>query len=134
MLKTRASKTQSKYQLPSPLKGWLAWQYGCSKDCHWMFWPDLFHKMIRRQAAAFNRHEDTKRTQKMLMKLFRSSRAPFGTSKFGCQVKDAKQCLVDAFSHGGSELLEMLWPRIADDLNIDVGSLTIQHLSQFASR
>lgn len=100
-----------------------------------MYWPDVFHKMVRRQAAAFNRWDDTKATQRLLMKLFRSSRAPFGTSKFGSQIKDAKQSLVHVFKQkgAGSELLEMLLPNIALDMDIDVGNVTVQCFSRCAS-
>ncbi len=99
-----------------------------------MYWPDIFHKMVRRQANAFGRWADTQSTQKLLMKLYRSTRAPFGTSKFGAQVKDAKQCLVEAFKKKGpgTDLLEMLLPSIAADMGIEVSSLSIGDLARFA--
>ena len=70
---------------------------------------------------------------KQLMRIYRSSRAPYGTSKFGGQLKDAKQKLVQSFREGPCELLEMLWPRIAEDLQIDPTELTLDKLDGFAS-
>lgn len=54
---------------------------------------------------------------------------------FPLQIKDAKQSLVHVFKQkgAGSELLEMLLPNIAMDMDIDVGNVTVQCLSRCAS-
>ena len=71
---------------------------------------------------------------KLLMRLFRFSRAPFGTSKFGVQMKDAKQSLLEAWKQNdsSSQLLEMLLPSIASDLGVDVSSLQLRELYKIA--
>lgn len=102
-----------------------------------MWWPDVLHKFVRRQAAACGRHNEHKSTQKLLMKLFRCHRAPYGTSKFGVQVKEAKQQMVEAFHKDeGSEVFQLLLPGIAYDLRVPQGSLTramvMQHLKELS--
>lgn len=104
-------------QFHSPCQGFIAWQHASENGCWWSYWPDCYHKMMRRQAQAFGRHADTKQTQRLLMKLFRSSRAPFGTSKFGCQIRNARLLMFQALKENPqSELLEMLLGGISEDL------------------
>ena len=120
-------------------QGFTAWQFGNNLGLWWAFWPDCFHKMMRRQAGAWARHTPPRTTLRLLMKLFRSSRAPYNTSKFGGQMKAARERMLSAFqAQPDNELLAMLLPSIAQDLNMDAASMSpfvaIRHLESTASR
>eukprot|EP00435_Cladocopium_sp_Y103_P040475 s494_g11.t1 len=89
------------------------------------FWPDVPHKFQRKQAMALSSHEVAKMKLKQFMKVFRSNRAPFSTSKFGKQLKEAKQRLLMALQNDPDhELLQMFLPGIARDLGCDPSSFT----------
>lgn len=89
------------------------------------FWPDVPHKFQRKQAMALSHHEMAKMKLKQFMKVFRSNRAPFSTSKFGKALKEAKQRLLTASKKDPDhELLQMFLPGIARDLGCDPSHFT----------
>lgn len=81
------------------------------------FWPDLPHKFQRKQAAAIANSESATSKLKQFMKLFRSNRAPFSTSKFGKGLKEAKQRLLRALKQDPDHpILQMFMNGIARDV------------------
>lgn len=87
---------------------------------HWVvFWPDIPHKFQRKQASAVACCPSAKSRMRALMRVFRSSRAPFATSRFGKSLREARVRLITALkADPGHELLEMFLPGIARDLGI----------------
>jgi len=92
---------------------------------HWvLFWPDLPHKFQRKQAMAMAGSTDAKSKLKMLMRVFRSSRAPFATSKFGESLKEAKLRMIRAFKREPDhEILAMFLPGFAKDVGAPVSEM-----------
>ena len=89
------------------------------------FWPDLPHKFQRKQAMALASDSMAKTKLKQFMKVFRSNRAPFATSRFGKALKESKQRLIDELKRNPDhEILEMFMPGIARDLGCDPASFT----------
>ena len=101
---------------------------------HWVcFWPDLPHKFQRKQAMVFSRCPQAKQLLKNLMRVFRSNRAPFSTSKFGKTLLESKHRMIAALKKNlDSEILEMYLPGIAKDLGCSPLEMTpwkaLQHL------
>ena len=93
---------------------------------HWVcFWPDLPHKFQRKQAMALASDSMAKTKLKQFMKVFRSNRAPFATSRFGKALKESKQRLIQELKRNPDhEILQMFMPGIARDLGCDVSSFT----------
>ena len=92
---------------------------------------------MRRQTAAWQRNKDTKETLKLLLRLFRSNRAPYGTSKFGTHWRDTRVAMVQAFRRNPScDFLELMLPQICNDLHEDDAtwskSKAIKHLNSVA--
>ena len=84
-------------------------------------WPDCFHKINRRVAQALNHPtcSEVKDLLKRAMKLFRFSRAPFSTGRFGQQIHEARCALLDAVKAGKvEELVEMWLGGVAKDRGI----------------
>lgn len=89
---------------------------------HWvLFWPDLPHKFQRKQAMAMAECPDAKAKLKQFMRVFRSSRAPFSTSKFGKSLKEAKLRMIRAFKQDPDhDILAMYLPGFAKDVGAPV--------------
>ena len=74
-------------------------------------WPDLFHRITRRVAQALSHPKcnELKLLLKQAMKLFRFSRAPFSTGKFGQQIHEARNDLLNAMKANKAEELVEMW-------------------------
>ena len=104
---------------------------------HWaLFWPDLPHKFQRKQAMAVEACKTAKARMKQLMKVFRSSRAPFATSRFGKMLGEARGRLTRALKQDpDNPLLQMYLHGIAKDLDIPLADMTPEKAIQaLASR
>ena len=77
-----------------------------------------------------------KARMKQLMKVFRSSRAPFATSRFGKMLGEARGRLTRALKQDpDNPLLQMYLPGIAKDLDIPLADMTPEKAIQaLASR
>ena len=74
-------------------------------------WPDIFHRINRRVAQALNHPscEEVKHLLKQAMKLFRFSRAPFATGRFGQMISEARRDLLQAVVAGKVDDLVDMW-------------------------
>ena len=103
------------------------WQHLTTQHHGCTFWPDLPHKMQRKQAGAVSRCPDAQSRMRALMKVFRSSRAPFSTSRFGNSLKESRQRLVKALKQDPeNEVLQMFLPGIAKHMDIPFSKMTPQ--------
>lgn len=86
---------------------------------------------------AMTGHPPAKDLLRQLMKLFRSNRAPFSTSKFGKTLVESKHRLIKALRKDpASDVLEMFLPGIAKDSMVNPADMTpemaIKHLERSA--
>ena len=108
-----------------PTKVFLAFQHLVHLNSWVIFWPDLPHKFQRKQAMAISANETAKQKLKSFMKVFRSNRAPFSTSKFGKSLKECKQRLLRALkAEPDHEILQMFLTSIARDVQADPAEFT----------
>ena len=83
----------------------------------------MFHKVVRKVALALQRSE-ANHLLKKLNKVFRFSRAPFSTAKFGKSLGSARQQLANALKQGKADELADMWIEgVARDLSKDVSFL-----------
>ena len=94
-----------------PLQGFLVWLHLSSQGFYITFWPDMFHKIVRKVALALQRSEATNFLKK-LNKVFRFSRAPYSTAKFGKSLGSARQQLANALKQGKADELKA-WHEIS---------------------
>ena len=76
-------------------QGYLAWQHLVHQQSWVVFWPDLFHKMARKTAMAMRMQEGGPDFMRKIMKLFRHTRGPYKSSKFGKLISEARDGLID---------------------------------------
>ena len=100
----------------------VAFQYVAKQGCSCIFWPDLFHKIHRKQAGAIASYTDSRLLLSKLTKLFRSSRAPWDTSKFGRQRMETRTRLITELEmrNASSSALESCCAGLARDLDVPV--------------
>ena len=100
-------------------------------------WPDIFHKINRRVAQALNHPEcaELKLLLKQAMKLFRFSRAPFSTGRFGQMISEARVDLLRALKAGEMEELVDMWLSVvAKDRGVQDDSMSKTNLIQLLER
>lgn len=91
-------------------------------------WPDLFHRVARRVAAALA-NSQAKGLLKKLNKAFKFSRGPFHTSKNGSMLQQGRIQLIHALKKGQAhELAEMYLAGVARDLGRDVSEFKVGDL------
>ena len=91
-------------------------------------WPDLFHRCTRRAAAALSNSGATVLLRK-LNRLFRYSRAPFNTSKFGREMQSNRALLVKSLKDGNCpDLLDMFLAPVARDVGADPSTFSADDL------
>ena len=82
-------------------------QWLCHSQCHCLWWPDTPHKLHRKQAGAFAACEEGQRLIRLACKVFRATRAPWSTSRFGRARKESRARMIGAMEQfGESELLQ----------------------------
>lgn len=82
-----------------PLQGFIAYQHLCAQGAWCILWPDFLHKLATKSAMALA-GGGADQFLKRLNKLFRMTRGPWGSGKFGRQLQEARQTLADAVRSG----------------------------------
>ncbi|CAL1150545.1 unnamed protein product [Cladocopium goreaui] len=103
--------------------GFLGFLHLANSNLYVLMWPDIFHKINRRVAQALNHPEcaELKLLLKQAMKLFRFSRAPFSTGRFGQMISEARVDLLRALKAGEMEELVDMWlSGVAKDRGLQV--------------
>lgn len=92
-------------------QGFLAFLHLANSGVYTLMWPDLFHRLDRRVAQALNHHScsEIKGVLKLAMKLFRCSRAPFNSGRFGEKILNARRELLAALKAGQCDDLVDMW-------------------------
>ncbi|CAK9061274.1 unnamed protein product [Durusdinium trenchii] len=99
-------------------EGFLGFLHLANNGLYCLFWPDIFHRVSRRVAQAINHPscQDAKDLLRRCTKMFRFSRAPFGSGRFGSEMNDARKKLLESVREGEcEELLEMYMHAVARD-------------------
>eukprot|EP00435_Cladocopium_sp_Y103_P049541 s1312_g15.t1 len=107
--------------------GFLGFLHLANSNMYVLMWPDIFHKINRRVAQAFNHPEcaEVKLLLKQAMKLFRFSRAPFSTGRFGQMISEARVDLLKAMKAGETEELVDMWlSGVAKDRGVQDDSMS----------
>ena len=92
-------------------QGFLGFLHLANSGVYTLMWPDVFHRINRRVAQALNHSscEEVKNLLKQAMKLFRFSRAPFATGRFGQMISEARRDLLQAVVAGKVDDLVDMW-------------------------
>ena len=73
-----------------------------------VFWADMFHRVARRTAGAIA-VGGAKSLLTKLNRMFRFSRAPFNTSRFGRSIQEVRKHLVESLRKGEAQDLIDMW-------------------------
>lgn len=100
-----------------------------------IFWPDFLHKMARKSCYSLSRSGGSVIIKK-LNKLFRMSRGPWSSSKFGKQLHDARALLVKGIQNGTVDetLLETWIPGVAKDQRVPMDQFKMEDLLHVLQR
>ena len=80
-----------------------------------VFWADYLHKLARKSAMALSASSSDQFLKKM-NKLFRLTRRPYGSAKFGKQLLTARETLMEAIKkHEVDSMLDTWLPGCAKD-------------------
>ncbi|CAE7943503.1 LDJ2, partial [Symbiodinium necroappetens] len=117
--------------------GFLSWLWIANEGCRTLMWADLFHKLHRKQAQAISSMPEASSLMKRLTKIFRSSRAPWSTAKFGKQRVESRTRMLEAVQANPScKLLESFLDGLAKDMGVSPATLSnrqaIEALKQHA--
>ena len=94
--------------IPKIPEGYIAWLHMASQNLWVVFWPDLFHKINRKTQLALATPHNGTAFMRRLNRLFRVLRGPWGTSRFGSSIQDARKQLISLLERGeGQDLIEM---------------------------
>lgn len=98
------------------LKGFICWLHMCHCKMWSLFWPDPLHLTARRTALTLVNSGSTQFLKK-LNRLFRMSRGPFHSSKFGKQIQACRQQLLAGLESGSlsESMVEAVLPGCARD-------------------
>lgn len=100
----------------------------CSVGLYVTFWPDMFHRFARRCASALNASQGQQILRK-LNRVFKMSRGPFATSKFGRSMQEVRMNVARALRKGQAlEIAEMWLSGVARDLKMEESDFTIDDL------
>ena len=93
-----------------------AMQHLCHAGCLVMLWPDIPHLVHRRQANAFSSCPEAAQLLRKVSKVFRGSKGPFGSSRFGRARKESRARMLSSLENDeGSNLLDACIAGIARD-------------------
>ncbi|OLP83796.1 Protein-S-isoprenylcysteine O-methyltransferase [Symbiodinium microadriaticum] len=76
-------------------EGWIAWQHVVSQGGYVAWWSDIFHKAARKSSAAIRQQEAGEEFMRKMMRLFKYTRGPYKTSKFGKSLSEARDGLLE---------------------------------------
>ena len=106
-------------------EGFLLYQHLSHQGVHIMFWGDTSHRLHRKQAGAIAQVPEASALLRRLTKLFRTSRAPWDSSRFGRMGQDARLRLLTSLQEsGGASILEAVMAGIARDNNVPLTCMT----------
>lgn len=118
-------------------EGILAFQHAVNHGAWCLWWPDVFHRINRRVAQALNHAScaEVKALLRKASKMFRISRAPFNSGRFGAEIQDARKCLLEAIQSGeAQELVEMWLHGVARDRNVSEDEFTVNQLVELLQK
>lgn len=97
------------------LQGFLMFQHLAMQGTWTVFWADYLHKVARKSAMALSSSSADQFLKKM-NKLFRLTRGPYGSGKFGKQLLNARETLMEAIKkHEVDSMLDTWLPGCAKD-------------------
>ena len=106
-------------------EGFLMWQHLATEGVHVMFWNDTSHKIHRKQSNAIANVPEAQALMRKLVKVFRTSRAPFDSSRFGQMRLDARMRMLSAMQEAGDcSTLEAVTVGVARDHNLNVADMS----------
>lgn len=89
----------------------------------------MLHKISRKVALAVNSHPDCKALVKRMQRVFRYTRAPFASCRFGQQNLSARKQLLLAVKRGEAiDLVDMWLPNVARDVGSNPVDFSVQQL------
>ena len=108
-------------------QGFVSWQHMLSQDIWALLWPDVFHKAARKCAQATRGLSEGPDLLRKLMRLFRFSRGPFQSSRFGKLVADARTRLTELLEENPDLEFAQMWiPGMArDQAGLHGGALSV---------
>ncbi|CAJ1442941.1 unnamed protein product [Effrenium voratum] len=113
----------------SLLIGFLCFLHLAAQSIWICYWPDMLHKISRKVALAVNSHPDCKALVKRMQRVFRYTRAPFASCRFGQQNLSARKQLLLAVKRGEAiDLVDMWLPNVARDVGSNPVDFSVQQL------
>lgn len=110
------------------LQGFLMFQHLCTQGSYAVFWPDWLHKSARKSALALS-DSGANLFLKKMNRLFRLTRGPWGTGRFGVQLKEARETLHSAIRENKvGNMLDAFLDGCGRDANRPAGSFHVQEL------
>ena len=89
---------------------------GSAQDMWILMWPDVFHKSSRKCSNAIRRLDQGSNFLRRLTGLFRFSRGPFKSSRFGRTIADARDRLTELLeTNPEHEFVQLFLPGMAKD-------------------
>ncbi|CAE7945793.1 unnamed protein product [Symbiodinium sp. KB8] len=106
-------------------EGFLMYQHLSHHGVHIMFWGDTSHRLHRKQAGAIAQVPEAAALLRRLTKLFRTSRAPWDSSRFGRMGQAARLRLLTALQESDdASMLEAVMAGIARDNCVPLTAMT----------
>ena len=101
----------------SSWQGWVGFQHLSSQNLWVLMWPDVFHKAARKSSSAIRRLDQGSEFLRRLMALFRFSRGPFKSSRFGRLILDSRERLCELLQQDiENDFISMFLPGMAKDV------------------
>ena len=90
-----------------------------------VMWPDTAHKIHRKQAKCLSSVPEARSLLQLLTKVFRSSRGPYSTNRFGRARLESRSRLIDGLEAcPESSLLQTCLAGLARDVQMPAASMT----------
>ena len=118
------------------LQGFIAWLHMQSCSMYTLFWPDMLHLIARRTAMTLVNSGGATLVKK-LNRLFRMSRGPWATSKFGKQVQASRNQILASLKSGElpDSMIQAVLPGCARDAGRPLSTFGTHDLAgQFLSK
>jgi hypothetical protein len=123
-------------------EGWAAFGYLAKQGYAISFWRDISHKVSRLSMGAVARSPEMAMLYKNLSVVFKSSRGPFSTGKFGLALQEAHSELLRLWeSNPNHEFFGLFICQVLNDasfdttsLTMDLGSAAMEHFSENGRR
>ncbi|CAL1135030.1 unnamed protein product [Cladocopium goreaui] len=117
-------------------EGFIAWLHMQSCSMYTLFWPDMLHLIARRTAMTLVNSGGATLVKK-LNRLFRMSRGPWATSKFGKQVQASRNQILASLKSGElpDSMIQAVLPGCARDAGQPLSTFGTHDLAgQFLSK